>query len=165
MPLEILIEGAAGFNTITEALKTLGKAKGMFGKGGGAGEFSSNEQELRGIIGDLDASLIEIRTEYLATLARMSELEKALAEAHAKKAQAERYTLREPWSNRLYVYEINDGSEPHHYACVHCLDQGHRSILQAGQPGQGDLFCPNCKLGYSIHKPPAGDLRTGFDIV
>ncbi len=86
-----------------------------------------------------------------ASIQRISELEKQIADMEAWEAQKKRYQMVNPLAGGI-VYALkksmSDG-EPPHYICASCYQAGERSILQDGKDKDHWTFLicpiPTCK--------------------
>lgn len=82
---------------------------------------------------------------------RIRELEEELTRAKAWEEQKTRYKLVSPWEDAVaVVYALKASckdSEPAHWICTKCYDDGRRTILQPREDKNGYalLSCPTCK--------------------
>lgn len=105
---------------------------------------------------DLNQKIIAAQTDIFAaqtaqaaTIQRVRDLEEQITKMRNWEEQKERYKLTEPWGNGGFVYGVKESrkeSEPAHWICTKCYDDGRRSILQP-RPDKGlwlHMTCPTC---------------------
>jgi len=82
---------------------------------------------------------------------RVHDLEEEIARVRAWEEQKKRYKLVNPWEGAIsVVYALKEsckGTEPPHWICTKCYDDGRRTILQLrkDQKQYVLLVCPTCK--------------------
>jgi hypothetical protein len=95
--------------------------------------------------------------EHQAALREKRDLEEELRRVKAEKADLENYALHE-LSPGVFVYARRPGvesTEPMHYLCAPCRNDGKKSILQRSE-NYGAVFhrCPQCDTNFlERHKP------------
>jgi len=112
--------------------------------------------EVQSVAIDLNQKIIAAQGDIFAAQAaqsaliqRVSGLEEEITKMRNWEEQKQRYKLAEPWGNGGFVYGVEEsrkGSEPAHWICTKCFDDGRRSILQP-RPDKGlwlHMTCPSC---------------------
>lgn len=94
--------------------------------------------EVQGLTIELQSTILAAQTSALAAQAeqssmiqRVRDLEQEIAQIKAWKEEKQRYQLIEPWYG-CFVYALKEsskGTEPPHYICEHCYQEGRKSIL------------------------------------
>jgi hypothetical protein len=100
-------------------------------------------------VADLWEQILTAQQRYAAALDQIGVLEKEMAALKAWGAEKERYELADV-GDGTFAYALKPsmrGTEPPHYLCAHCYQQGKKAILQHMEThGMGDLLtCPSCK--------------------
>ena len=111
--------------------------------------------ELQRAIIDAQQSVFAANEERTALIERVRELEAQIAHMEAWSAEKQRYELKavSPGSFAYALKSEAHGSEPMHYLCQACYEQGKKRILQtktSSEPGRQlgipDMYvCPDCK--------------------
>ena len=112
---------------------------------------------------DLQASIMSAQQSALAAqsdqfsmIQRVRELEEEIARVKAWEEEKHRYQLFSPWRG-CFVYALKEsskGTEPPHWVCEHCYQDGRKSILQQVKERNGKLLhvmkCPHCSFNTEI---------------
>lgn len=88
--------------------------------------------EFQNVIMDAQQSVFAIQQERAALVEKVSELEEQVARLEKWNSEKERYELSE-LGNGTVAYRIKDavrGTEPPHWICANCYDDGKKSHLQ-----------------------------------
>ena len=122
--------------------------------------------EVQGKVIDLQEAILSAQSSALAAqseqftmIEHVRDLEEEIARMKAWEGEKQRYQLMHPWKGVAFVVyalkESSKGSEPPHWICTKCYDDGRRTILQSNFNRNGFwlLVCPTCKA--EIHS----DLR------
>src|ERR1700733_13027016 len=115
--------------------------------------FQGKLIEFQSKIIDANNAALVAQEERVATLERIRDLEKLVADLEAWEAEKKRYQMEEVWSGATaYVLkEEAKGTEPIHWLCANCYNSRKKSVLQRGQKkadAAGRLpgwDCPSCK--------------------
>lgn len=109
--------------------------------------------ELQQIILAAQSSALAAQSQHFSLLDQIRELEKEIAKVKAWDEQKQRYALVAPWQGAV-VYALKKesaNSEPAHWICTRCYEDGRRSILSdilkvpTTGPRHVGLDCPVCK--------------------
>jgi hypothetical protein len=131
--------------------------------------FQSKLIEFQGKLIDANNAAFAAQDERTALLERIRELEKQVADLKAWETEKQRYQLQEisPGASAHVLKKEAQGTEPIHWLCANCYNNGKKSILQRGQedldgsrriPGWD---CPTChakifvRYDISPGKPPS----------
>ena len=113
-------------------------------------DFETMASELRERIVAAQVATLEAQSEQSAMIQRISDLEKEIARLETWSAERQRYELINLWNSGVVAYGLKksmSNSEPPHYICTNCYDDGRKSILQPQKRNGGRLMllCPRCK--------------------
>jgi hypothetical protein len=111
--------------------------------------------ELQGEILSAQASAFAAQADHAASISRISALEKEVAHLKAWDAEKQKYHLVElrtnvaPGHGGALAYALKEqtkSSEPIHFLCPNCYEDGRKAILQQEwRPGRVDiLYCLSC---------------------
>jgi len=108
--------------------------------------------ELQSIILSAQSSALAAKSEQSAMIQRISDLEKEIARVKAWEETKQRYELHQPVRG-TFVYALKDQSdatEPPHWICAHCYEDGRRSILQFQKQDYSYRYhaCPHCRAEF-----------------
>lgn len=125
-------------------------------------ELLAQINEAHGKISALLIAHAESAAEHQAALREKRELEEELRRVKAEKADLENYALRE-LSPGVFVYARSTGvesTEPLHYLCAQCRNDGKKSILQRGE-NHGSIFhrCTICETNFLERHKPAPNIQ------
>ena len=120
---------------------------------------------IQGKVVELQSAIIGAQNETMAIqaaqaplLARVDKLEKEIVRFKDWEGEKQRYHLKELVVGVL-AYAMKSeaaNSEPPHYICPNCYNQGKKSILQRTVPGSVrtlSLKCPDCRVELMIAGP------------
>lgn len=110
--------------------------------------------EMQGEISSALANAIAAQTDQMAMLQRVSDLEKEVANLKAWNAEKENYELQ-AIARGAVAYMLKPdarGSEPPHWLCTHCYENGKREMLQpAAQASSVWVYrCQGCDSKISV---------------
>jgi len=114
---------------------------------------------------DMNAKVLAATDGERAALARVHELEDAVAELKRQARERDRYELVEdyPGTFALRVKEDARGTEPLHYICPGCMDnKAVKSILQFSGKQKRFATCPACTTTYRFEDDPPLKYRGPF---
>lgn len=119
-----------------------------------AADIQSKVIDLQREILSAQSSALSAQSEHFTLLERIRELEKEVDRAKGWEETKQRYQLYEPTPG-TFVYalkEVSKGSEPTHWICAHCFNDGASSILQLKTAGVSNdhYLCPKCKTEYKV---------------
>lgn len=127
-----------------------------------AAAFQGKMIEFQSKILDAQNSAFAANDERSALIERVRKLEKQVADLEAWKAEKQRYELKSVYAGGAFAYVLKpeaQGSEPPHWICAACYENGHKSILQrSANPlnGRWPYLCSTCKaVIYAGHEGPA----------
>jgi rubrerythrin len=120
--------------------------------------------ELNEAILSAQSSAITAQSEHFATIERVRDLEEEITRIKAWEKEKKRYQMVNPWQGATFlVYALKESckeSEPPHWICTKCYDDGRRTLLQPNCDSKGYwlLVCPTCKAvinsgSLGTHKP------------
>lgn len=154
MDLAMLQGAIGGLKTAADIAVGLSNLKTM-------AEVQGKAVELQQVILAAQSSALAAQSSQFELVQRIRDLEKEVAEAKAWNEQKQRYALVPVWEGAV-AYALkreSSASEPPHWICTHCYEDGRRSILNdktlypTKGPHQLVLECPRCKsqlvTGYS----------------
>ena len=110
--------------------------------------------ELQRIILSAQSDAMTAQSDQFTLLERVRDLEKQIAEMKAWEAEKQRYELKRICSS-AFAYMLKPdagGTEPQHWLCTTCYEDGKKSILNGiGQHGRDKIWnCPRCGAKSSI---------------
>ncbi len=97
-----------------------------------AAVIDSKMIELRDHLINAQNSIFESQAQQSTLIQRVHDLEKELMSIKAWEKEKERYQLIEPWRG-CFLYalkEASKGTEPPHWICAQCYQEGRKSLLQ-----------------------------------
>lgn len=105
--------------------------------------------ELQSVILAAQSSALAAQSQQMSALDKIRQLEKEVATLKAWGHEKQRYELKSPAPGFL-VYMLKPeerGTEPPHWLCQTCYEQGNKSMLQSGgQAGRIRIYkCNHCK--------------------
>ena len=105
--------------------------------------------ELQSAILAAQSSALSANAEQAAMVNEISELKEEITNIKAWETQKQRYQLHSPFAGAV-VYALKESmsnSEPPHYICTKCYEDGKRMILQPRVAKDAFTFlaCPHCK--------------------
>jgi hypothetical protein len=151
--------------TLVTSLKTAYDLSKAFLDVRGAVSEQAKVFELQRVILAAQADALAAQTAQATQLARISELEKRVAELEAWDAEKQKYELIKLAEPGVFAYRLQPeakGSGPVHELCANCFDQGHKSVLQREMrvPGRSLVaVCPRCEAAYYIAGPRYAEPR------
>ncbi len=135
------------FEDMISSLKTIGEIiKGLFGL--------KKPHEIEGIINKLQSALtttnnaaLELQARYAAAIEEIRNLKEETVRIKAWETEKKRYKLVSAWEGTvLYALKKTmSSSEPAHYICTNCYEDGRKSILRPRRNTFYVLSCPACK--------------------
>lgn len=120
--------------------------------------------EIKGKIIDLQTQILAAQSSAFAANAEQAEmaehvraLKEELARIKAWDVEKKRYKLTKLWDTGGVAYALKESmsnSEPPHYICTHCYEDGRKSVLSPQKNKNGGrmmLVCQNCKSEIHTH--------------
>jgi hypothetical protein len=106
--------------------------------------------ELRDNLIEAQSNVFQAQAQQTALIQRVYELEQELMRFKTWGEEKKRYQLVSILSGTATVYALKEsckGTEPPHYICAKCYQDGHCTHLQPqyDKTGFAILFCPTCK--------------------
>jgi len=142
--LQTLGVGLASAAKILQALKELVR-----------GDAKAQVAALYDVILSAQTSALEANLKQSAMIERIRELEEEVARIKAWGDTARRYELVSPWTGAfVYALKKSSGStEPPHWLCQKCYEDGRKSILQRSEAGptKWTYDCAQCKTKLLLH--------------
>lgn len=119
--------------------------------------------ELQSAILSAQSSALAANADQAAMTEEIRALKEEIARVKAWEAQKNRYKMERPWDGAT-VYALKEsmkGSEPPHWICTQCYENGKRSILQyrPGNTGFSDYACP---CGAAVHSRHRGIFQVQY---
>ena len=108
--------------------------------------------ELQSTILAAQSSALAAHSEQSAMIQRIRDLEEEVAHIKAWEETQQRYQLIAPWDG-CYVYALKEsckGTEPPHWICEHCYQDGRKSLLHNAQFTTAILRCSHCQFEAEI---------------
>jgi hypothetical protein len=141
-----LIQGAiSSLKTATDIAKGLLHLQSL-------AEVQGKVIELQSAILAAQSSALAAQSEQSAVIQRVRDLEEEIARVKAWEETKQRYQLIAPWTG-FYVYALKKSckeSEPPHWICARCYEDGMKSLLQDIDKFDRRLvhvtLCPRCKF-------------------
>lgn len=131
------------------SLKTAANIANGFLKLKSIADIQGKVIELQSSILAAQSSALAAQSEQATMIQRIGDLETEIARIKAWEETKQRYELYEPTVG-TFVYALKvqgKGTEPTHWICTNCYDNGRRSILQLSRVGHevNHYICPSCK--------------------
>jgi Zn finger protein HypA/HybF involved in hydrogenase expression len=107
--------------------------------------------ELQRAMLDTQSAVFAVNEERSALIERVGALEKEISDLREWETEKQKYELKALDSTGVYAYArkaIPGDTEPHHFLCANCYQNGQKSILQATvhlAMRKRVHFCPRCK--------------------
>jgi hypothetical protein len=107
--------------------------------------------ELQDVILSAQTSALTAQSEQFSMIQRIRDLEEDIARIKAWEEEKKHYQLVNPWQGAAsLVYALKESckeTEPPHWICTKCYDDGRRTILQPTSNTAGFLLlsCPTCR--------------------
>lgn len=116
--------------------------------------------ELQSAIFAAQSSALAANADQAAMLEDIRALKEEIARVKAWEAQKQRYQLTPFWEGSAVVYALKKSmcnSEPPHWLCAKCYEEGKRMILQPSSVnGFSHLVFPSCNLDILAHQRRLG---------
>jgi len=118
-------------------------------------EVSGKVAELQSAILTAQSSAMEANAAQFSMIEEVRALKAELTRIKAWDTEKSRYKLFEPWKGSI-AYALKgsmSNSEPPHYICTGCYENGRKSILNQTTNVHRDIFysCPVCKSQVPTH--------------
>lgn len=98
------------------------------------------------------SSALAAQSDQFAMIERIHNLETEVAEIKAWEEEKQRYQMATPWEG-FFVYALKEsgkGTEPPHWICEHCYQEGRKAILQKRPNPNKPMFkimkCSHCSF-------------------
>ena len=151
----MIMPDAADFGALFGSLKVITDLAKLMIDARDASVIRAKAIELQREIIAAQSCALAAQTDQLALLERKRELEKEVADLKAWEAEKEKYELanvrpQNHPSGTAFAYALKEAAgatEPKHFLCANCYQQGQKSILQREHrmPGALDImFCQRC---------------------
>lgn len=128
-------------------------------------EIQGKVIELQSAILSAQSSALSAQAQQSAMIEQVSTLKKEIADVKAWEEQKQRYKLTSPWDGAV-VYALKEqcsNSEPPHYICTKCYEDGRKSILNSTKKSSSlylILVCPACKS--EVRTPSASAIKPKY---
>lgn len=138
-----LIQGTiTGLKTAADIAKSLMELKSI-------SDVQAKVIELQSAILFAQSSALSANADQAAMVDEIRQLKEEVAHVKAWETQKQRYKLYSPWEGSV-VYALRQSvsnSEPPHWICTSCYENGRKSILNQikGKDGWNLVTCPVCK--------------------
>jgi hypothetical protein len=127
-------------------------------------DVQSKVIELQSVILSAQSSALEAQSHQSAMVEKIRSLKEEIARVKAWEKEKQRYKLTNPYPGTM-LYALKEScsaSEPPHWICTKCYEDGRKSILYPIEKGgfAFDLVCPACKSEYRtsvFRKPPVAE--------
>ncbi len=120
-------------------------------------EVQTKAIELNSQIIAAQGHIMAIQSDYAATIEEVKLLKEEIARMKSIGGEREKYILHQV-ERGAFAYILKpsvDSSEPAHWLCVQCFDNGHKKILSANKRVTGgrevEHQCPHCKNSITVH--------------
>ncbi len=106
--------------------------------------------ELQSAILSAQGSAMEANSQQMTMVEEIRTLQSQIESMKGWREETKRYKLVEPWGNGSLVYALRDAakaSDPAHYICTKCFEDGRKSLLNPQENAKGWCVfrCPHCK--------------------
>lgn len=156
-----LIQGTiSGLKTAADIAKSLMEMKSV-------SDIQGKVIELQSAILAAQSSALAANADQSAMAEEIRALKEEMARVKAWESQKQRYQLTQFGRESALVYALKksvSNSEPAHYLCAKCYEDGKRMILQPKQiNGFANLSCPSCGIVLAAHQRllPAPEYANG----
>lgn len=144
-----LIQGTiSGLKTAADIAKSLMELKSM-------ADVQAKVIELQSAILSAQSSALSANADQASMVEEIRALKEEIARVKAWEAQKQRYKLTPFGDGAGVVYALKKtmcDSEPPHWLCTKCYEEGKRMILQPSSVnGFAHLVCPSCNLDIPAH--------------
>jgi hypothetical protein len=152
-PMTLFVSIGANLKAATDIAIGLSKLKTL-------AEVNAKAIELQGAILRLQSDAFTAQADQSSMIERIRDLEKELARVKAWEETKQRYKLHQQ-SPGTFVYVLHDhrdGSEPLHWICANCYEEGKKSILQFSRQDYSHKYygCPSCKAEVLVPQSESG---------
>jgi hypothetical protein len=146
-----LIQGTiTGLKAASDIAKSLIEIKTL-------SEVGGKVIELQSAIFSAQSNALTAQAEQASLVDKIRALEEEITCIKAWDSQKQRYSLESPWAG-AFVYSLKESmkeSEPPHWICTDCYENGKRSIIQERQNykiGRPEFFCGCGAVIHAIHR-------------
>jgi hypothetical protein len=134
------------------SLKLAGDIAQSFLKLQSLAEVQGKVIELQSAILAAQSSALEANAHQTAMVEEIRNLKEEIASIKAWEKEKQRYKLESPWQG-IVLYTLKEkcsASEPSHWICTKCYEDGRKSILYPNEIANREivLICPTCKFEY-----------------
>ena len=144
----------AEISAAIQSVKTIGEIAKAAGS-------LANYNELIAAVSDVNAKSMEATAVALASqerqanlLSRIAELERELSSLRARQSEKDKYVLHK-FATGALAYQLrveHESSEPPHYVCARCVDEGGHTKLQPW--GARRYKCTKCETVLQVEPDP-----------
>lgn len=112
--------------------------------------------ELQSVILSAQSSAMEANAKQSELVDTIRDLKEEIARMKAWNSQKQRYKLTSPWAG-AFVYSLKESmkdSEPPHWICANCYENGKKSIIQErgnSKTGYREFFCNCGSIVHALH--------------
>lgn len=148
----------AGVTTTTAAVDLAQRVQGAF-----KAAKPGSDPEVRALLADLSSQVVDAKLANVELKSKLFELLTAMERADETKAKLARYSLY-PTMGHNYVYALREserGTEPPHFICPRCYEDGQCSILQGVGAYFARVECKRCGSEFAMNPPPAPSMKGG----
>ena len=144
-----LIQGTiSGLKVAADITKSLMQLKSI-------SEVQAKVIDLQTTILSAQSSALAANADQTTMVEEIRALKEEIACIKAWESQKQRYQLTQLWEGAIFVYALKESmgeSEPPHWICTKCYEDGVRMILQPRtKDGYMYLYCPTCKMEIPTH--------------
>lgn len=138
-----LIQGTiSGLKTAADIAKSMMELKSM-------SDVQGKVIELQSSILSAQSSALSANADQASMVNEIRTLKEEIARVKAWEDEKQRYQLHTPWEGAGVVYALKESmsnSEPPHYICTKCYEDGKRMIIQPRKNKDGFILivCPTC---------------------
>lgn len=142
MVISLIQDTVASFKLISDIIKGILELQTSV-------EVKAKVSELQDAVLSAQSNALAAQAQQTAMIEEIRNLKEDIARVKAWEKEKQRYKLISPWAGTvLYaVKEAASASEPPHWICTKCYEDGRKSILQAKKTAGAwfVLACPACK--------------------
>ena len=144
-----LIQGTiSGLKAAADITKSLMQLKSI-------SEVQTKVIDLQTTILSAQSSALAANADQAAMIEEIRTLKEEIARIKAWESQKQRYQLTPIGEGATFVFSLKESmcqSEPAHWICTKCYEDGVRMILQPRiKEGYTYLYCPKCKMELPTH--------------
>jgi len=141
MVISLIQNTISGLNLAGDIIKNILELKA-------SADIKAKVSELQGAVLSAQSNALAANAHQSAMIEEIRNLKEQIAHMKAWEEEKQRYKLITPWAGTV-LYALKEAcsdSEPAHWICTKCYEDGRKSILNTQRKsGWYGLVCPRCK--------------------